>query len=243
MIWLWEGGILLVVALVLRRGLRMSHPKVVSSALTNRRTPQIEPAYQQAASEIEAHSTILAVSLNDAFEESKAGRSEAAWCLVNIFASEWNRLTGLVESLQQLSLRYLPVVDLPVPVRNLDAECFRSETMIEFVRFNGFVDQFVFRPKLRFQLHLRLQRRAIAMLSEELHRTRHETEESHEFLLQALTQFDLYFHDLDRLAKETLLAFRAELSCLPGHALAEIEAELEELVSGGVLKPLVPVNQ
>jgi hypothetical protein len=243
MIWLLEGGILLVVALALRRVLRMGRPKVSTETLTKRRANHVDPVYRQVASEIEAHSTILAVSLNDAFEENKAGRTEAAWCMVNMFASEWNRLTDLVESLQQLSLRYLPVVDLPVPVRNLDAECFRSGTMIEFVRFNGFVDQFVFRPKLRFQLHLRLQRRAIAMLSEELHRAHSETEANSEYLPHALTQFDLLFHDLDRLSKETLLAFRSEMSCLPGHALVDIEAELEELVSDGVLKPLVSASQ
>ena len=234
---------MLLVALVLRRALRMGRPNVSADALTKRRTNHVEPVYSKAAAEIEAHSTILAVSLNDAFEESKAGRSEAAHCMVNMFVSEWDRLTDLVESLQQLSLRYLPVVDLPVPVRNLDAECFRSGTMIEFVRFNGFVDQFVFRPKLRFQLHLRLQRRAIAMLSEELHRAHSDMEANNDYLPLALTQFDLLFHDLDRLAKETVLAFRSELSCLPGHALVDIEAEVEELVGDGVLKPLVPISQ
>jgi len=243
MIWLLEGGTLIVVALLLRRVLGMSRPKVSTDALTKRRANHIEPVYRQVASEIEAHSTILAVSLNDAFEESKAGRSEAAWCMVNMFASEWSRLTDLVESMQQLSLRYLPVVDLPVPVRNLDADCFRSGTMIEFVRFNGFVDQFVFRPKLRFQLQLRLQRRAIAMLSEELQGAQSDMEANRDYLPLALTQFDLLFHDLDRLAKETLLAFRAELACLPGHALVDIEAEIEELVGDGVLKPLAAIRQ
>jgi uncharacterized protein YjiS (DUF1127 family) len=244
MIWLWEGGTLLLVALVMRRVLRMGRPKTSNTGdLAKRRSNNIEPIFKQVTAEIEGHSTILAVSLNDAFEESKAGRPASAWSLVNIFASEWTRLTDLVESLQQLSLRYLPVVDLPVPVRELDEECFRSGTMIEFVRFNGFVDQFVFRPKLRFQLHLRLQRRAIAMLSEEFARTRTETEGSAKLLPHALTQFDLLFHDLDRLAKESLLAFRAELACLPGHALKDIGPEVEELVGEGVLKPLVPVSQ
>lgn len=243
MIWLYEGGILIVVALVLRRVLRMGKPKVSTDALASRRAPHIEPFYKRAASEVEAHSTILAVALNDAFEESKAGHADAAWCMVGIFADEWNRLTALVDALRQLSLRYLPVVDLPVPVRTLDAECFRSGTMIEFVRFNGFVDQFVFRPKLRFQLGLRLHGRAITMLSEEFHHMRAETEGNNEFLALTLTQFDLYFHDLDRLAKETLLAFRAELACLPGHALPEIGAEFEELVSASVRKPRRTVHQ
>jgi hypothetical protein len=242
MLWLCEGGTLLVVALVLRRVLHMGRYDTSTDALTRRRTRQVEPVYRPVASEFETYSTILAVSLNDAFEESKAGRPEAARCMVDIFASEWDRLTDLVQALQQLALRYLPAVDLPVPVHNLDANCFRSGTMIEFVRFHGFVDQFVFRPKLRFQLHLRLQRRAIAMLGEEFHRTCSKADESSELLGYILTQLDLYFHDLDRLAKETLLAFRAELSCLPGHTLAEIDVEIQDLVSHGVLKPLAPVS-
>ena len=233
----------MVVGLALRRVLRMGSYGVSTDALTRRRTPQVEPVYRPVASEIEAYSTILAVSLNDAFEESKAGHAEAAGCMVGMFASEWNRLTDLVEAMQQLALRYLPVVDLPVPVRNLDPNRFRSGTMIEFVRFHGFLDQFVFRPKLRFQLQLRLQRRAIAMLGEEFQRTRSKMDQDSERLGYALTQIDLYFHDLDLLAKETLLAFRAELSCLPGHDLAAIDAEIQDLLSQGVLKPLAPVIQ
>jgi hypothetical protein len=243
MIWLWEAGTLLVVALVLRRVLRMGRFEGPADVLTQRRALQIEPVFKPLASEFEAHSTILAVSLNDAFEEHKAGRSEAAWCMVSMFASEWSRLTDLVQSLQQLAIRYLPVVDLPVPVRNLDPSHFRSGTMIEFVRFHSFVDQFVFRPKLRFQLHLRLQRRAIAALSEEFDRTRSQTDGDSQLLDYALTQIDLYFHDLDRLAKETLLAFRSELFCLPGDALAEIGTEIQAVVSHGVLKQLVPVKR
>ncbi len=229
--------------MLLRRALGMNRSKTTPVALTNRRANQVEPIFKPLASEVEAHGTIMAVSLNDAFEESKAGRTEAARCMVNIFASEWDRLTGLVDSLHQLSLRYLPVVDLPVPVRDLNEDCFRSGTMIEFVRFNGFVDQFVFRPKLRFQLHLKLQRRAISMLSEEFHRTHSETEENLDFLPHTLPQFDLLFHDMDRLAKESLLAFKAELACLPGDAMADIKAEAEELVREGVVQPLATVSQ
>lgn len=243
MIWLWESGTLLLVAFVLRRVLRMGRFNGSADALTQRRMLQVDPVFRPLASEFEAHSTILAVSLNDAFEEHKAGRSEAAWCMVNMFASEWSRLTDLAQSLQQLAVRYLPVVDLPVRVRNLDPGHFRSGTMIEFVRFHGFVDQFVFRPKVRFQLHLRLQRRAIAMLTEEFDRTRARADGDSELLDYSLTQIDLYFHDLDRLAKETLLAFRSELLCLPGHALADIDAEIQELVRHGVLQPLVPASR
>ena len=243
MVWLWEVGTLIVVALVLRRVLRMGRFAVSSDAITKRSTPQIEPVYRPLASEIEAHSTILAVSLNDAFEEIKAGRFDAAQSMVSIFATEWSRLTNMVDAMQHLALRYLPAVNLPVPVRNLDPSHFRSGTMIEFVRFHGFVDQFVFRPKLRFQLHLRLQRRAIAMLSEEFQRTRRNTDEDNELMGYALAQLDLYLHDMDRLAKETLLAFRAELACLPENSLPAIDEEVQDLVSHGVLKPMATVNQ
>ncbi len=243
MIWLWEGGTLLLVGLVLRHALHMGRHYGSANALAKRSTPRIDPIYTPLISEIEAHITILGVSLNDAFEEAKAGRYEAARCMVSIFASESNRLTGLIQALLQLAVSYLPVVELPIPVRNLDAHRFRSGTMIEFVRFQGFLDQFVFRAKLRFQLHLRLQRRAIGLLSEEFQRMRVKTEEDNEHLIHTLTQFDLYFHDLDLLAKETLLSFRSELSCLPEKALADIEVELEDLVGCGVLKPLSPVTR
>jgi hypothetical protein len=244
MIWFWEVGTLVVVGLALRRVMRMSRRQPSASFVTRRRAPQIDPFYEPIASEIETHATILGVSLNDAFDEAKAGRSEAAYSMLSIFASEWNRLTELVQALQQLGLSYLPMLELPVPARKLDADRFRSGTMIEFVRFHAFADQFVFRPKLRFQLHLRLQGRAIQTLNEEVQCILGETgDRIPERLTHTLAQIDLYFHDLDLLAKETILALRAELSCLSEEALASIEVEIHDLVRHGVPNTLTTVNQ
>lgn len=243
MLWLWEGGVLTIVGFSLRRALGMKALGLSRKAKTQRLKPPTGPVYLPLASEIEAQTTILAVSLNDAFEECNAGRLDAAISMLDIFATEWTRLTDLVDATQHVALRHLPLVNQPIPVRDLQAKHFRSGTMTEFVKFHGFVNQFVFRPKLRFQLGLRLQRQAIALLSGEFQRTYSKTQEDGAFLGYILAQLDLYFHDMDRLAKETLLAFRAELSCLPENALPAVKQEVQDLVSHGVLKPLAPVRQ
>ncbi len=240
---LWEGGVLTIVGFALRRALGMRGFGHSKKAKTQRRKPQTDPVYLPLASEIEARTTILAVSLNDAFEECKAGRFDAAISMLGIFATEWTRLTDLVDATQHVALRHLPMVTQPIPVRDLKSKHFRSGTMTEFVKFHGFVDQFVFRPKLRFQLGLRLQRQAIALLSEEFQRTYSKAEEDGALLGYILAQLDLYFHDMDRLAKETLLAFRAELACLPENTLPSVNEEVQDIVSRGVLKPLAPVHQ
>ena len=135
------------------------------------------------------------------------------------------------------------MVQYPVPVRNLDAQAFRSRPMAEYVRFHGFLDQFIFRSKLRFQSHLRLLAEATTVLSEEFYRANRGLEKDDEQTQRNLEELDQYFHDMDRIAKETLLAFRAELACLPDSSLNEIMLEIETLIGRRASKPLVLVSQ
>lgn len=234
MIWFLETGVLLIVAVVLRRVLHMGDQSVALVSAPRSRRPTSSPVYEPIAAEVEAHITILGVLLNDAIEERNAGRYNIARRVLNLFESDWSRLVELVVGLQGLSLKYLPMVQSPVSPRNLNARAFRSQPMNEFFRRYGVLDQFVFRSKLRFQLHLRLLRRATAVLNEDFKGARHNAGGNSELFAWTLTQLDLYFHDLDLLCKETLLGFVAELSSLPESALAEIAAEVSALTRNGV---------
>jgi len=234
MIWCLEFGILLVVAVVLRRILRMGDKSVAPAAAPRNRKSVSSPLYRPIASEIEAHITILGVLLNDAIEERNSGRFTLALRILNLFGSEWSRLTELVASLQNLSLKYLPMVESSISPRNLNARSFQSQRMNEFFRRHGVLDQFVFRSKLRFQLHLRLLRRATAVLGEDFEQAKQGFDRDTSLFAWTLTQLDLHFHDLDLLAKETLLGFSAELACLPDTALEEIATEISALTRNSV---------
>ena len=234
MIWFLETGILLVVAVVLRRVLHMGDKSVALIAAQRNREHNSSPLYEPIASEIEAHITILGVLLNDAIEERNSGHPDIARRILSLFESEWSRLVGLAVNLQSLSLKYLPMVQSPISPRNLNARSFRSQPMNEFFRRHGVLDQFVFRSKLRFQLHLRLLRRATAVLSEDFEEANRSAERDSKLFAWTLTQLDLYFHDLDLLSKETLLGFNAALACLPDAALEEIAAEISELTRNSV---------
>lgn len=243
MIWVAESGILLVVALLLRRLLHMGSKSPAPKPYAGRYAPSREPVFKPIAAEIEMQGTMLGVMLNDAFEESKTGHPALADEMIKLSQGQWTRFAELIVDLQDLALRYFPMVQLPVPVRNLNAQAFRSRPMVEYVRFHGLLDQFVFRSKMRFQSHLRLLGQAASVLSEEFHRVGGKAGASSEWSRQSLEHLDLYFHDLDMIAKEILLGFRAELACLPESCMDEISLEIEALIHTGTREPVVLVTQ
>lgn len=234
MIWFLETGILLVVAVVLRRVLHMGDESVAHVPTPRSRMTKSSPLYRSIASEIDAHIAILGVLLNDAIEERNSGRYSIARRILTLFESDWSRLVALIANVQNISLKYLPMVQSPLSPRNLNARAFRSGPMSEFFKRHGILDQFVFRSKIRFQLHMRLLRKATTVLNEDFAEAKSNGNRDSELLAWTLTQLDLYFHDLDLLSKETLLGFQAELASLPEIALLEIAAEVSALTRNGV---------
>lgn len=234
MIWCLEAGILLVVAVVMRRVLHMGDESVAVMPAPRNQLTRCSPLYKSLASEIDAHITILGVLLNDAIEERNSGRYSIARRILTLFESDWSRLVDLMGNVQSISLKYLPMVQSPVSPRNFNARAFRSAPMNEFFRRHGVLDQFVFRSKMRFQLNLRLLRKATSVLNEDFLAAKYDANNDSDLLARTLTQLDLYFHDLDRLSKETLLGFQTELASLPESALQEIAAEVSALTRNGV---------
>lgn len=234
MIWFVETGILLVVAVSLRRALHMGEKSASSVSEPRRRKRHSSPLYTRLSSEVEAHMTILGVLLNDAIEEQNSGRSQIARRVLALFGSEWSRLVKLIVQLQTICLEYLPVVQSPVSQRSLNAHAFRSQPMSEFFSRQGVLEQFVFRSNLRVQLHFQLLQRATVALSEDFEVAKQGAEEDGRLFTWTLGQLDLYFHDLDLLSKETLLGFNSELSSLPEAAVKEIEAEVSALTRNSV---------
>lgn len=245
MVWIFEIGVLLVVAVVLRRILHMGHDPAFEERTPRFRRPRNSPLCAPLASEIEGHATILGVLLNDVIEEQEAGNTEVARRMLDVFDSERERLVEFVVSLQNLALNYLPAIQYPIDTRSLSHEAFRSQLVSDFIRRHRGLEQFIFRSKLRFQLRLRLMRRATALLNESFVELKRDAGTSSGSFGWALSRLDLYFHDLDLLTKETLLGFNAELACLPDTVLEEVAVELSALTSQrSVLNPLVsPVQR
>ena len=244
MVWIFEIGILTVVAIVLRRVLHMGWDAAPQKAAPRFRRPANNPLCFPLASEIDAHTSILGVALNDAIDELASGNLEIARCMLSVFNSERERLVELVINLQNLSLKYLPTVQYPVEGRTLDPDSFRSAPVTEFLKRHGVMEQFVFRSKLRFQLQLRLLRRATALLNESFEEAIRKPGMGIEAFDKTLAQLDLYFHDLDLLTRETLLGFSAELASLPDNVLEGMITEISALTSRDtVLSPLASTVQ
>jgi hypothetical protein len=244
MVWVFEFGILAVVAVVLRRALHMGKTSAPREATPRFRRPANNPLCSLLSSEIDTHTSILGVALNDAIDELTAGKTETARLMLGVFNSERERLVELVIDLQNLSLKYLPTVQLPIEGRSLDPGSFRSEPVSEFLRSHNALEQFVFRSKLRFQLQLRLLRRATALLNESIEEAICSSAADIAAFGATLAQLDLYFHDLDLLSKETLLGFSTELASLPGDVLEEVSAEIAALTNRNtVLSPLASAAQ
>jgi hypothetical protein len=106
--------------------------------------------------------------------------------------------------------------------------------MVEYARMHEVLDQFVFRYKLRFQLHMRVLRRALETLTTEFGQTHQSVLESRGSAAGTWKHLDLCFHDFDLITKEVLLAFRAFLTALPDEELQALATDLKALIVRGV---------
>jgi hypothetical protein len=198
--------------------------------------------YDGFAPEVEARTVMLGISLNDAFEERDAGRPDMAWRMVRLSASEWDGMEKIVASLLDTLAKHLPDAQVVVTPRSIHAHRFKSKPMVDYVRMHELLDQLVFSSRRRYQLQLRLLRRAAEIVSGEFRRSYRQAERTDNPCSEVWNQIDLYFHDFDLIAKEALLAFRALLACLPLSVLPKLSLELNALLHGRVRTRSLPVE-
>lgn len=241
--WLLGAVILVVVGAVLRRLLHIDMPALPRPAGLVPLGEEREALYKPVAQEMETQAAILGISLNDAFEERDANRQDIAWHLVRLSASEWDRLAEIVVGLLNVLAKHLPNLRAAVPSRSIVASSFKSRLMIDHFRLQEFLDRLVFRSKLRFQLQLRVLRRAAEILTAEFRRTYRYAERTEDRPPELWNRLDLYFHDFDLVTKETLLAFRAFLVCLPHPALEKFASDLRTVVRTAVRSASVPADR
>jgi hypothetical protein len=97
-----------------------------------------------------------------------------------------------------------------------------------------FLDQVLFSSKQRYSLRLRVLFRICTILSKEFRRTCYEGERALDSSPEVWNRLDLYFHDFDLIAKETLLAFRSLLACQSPEGVRGMAADLQDLLDRGV---------
>ncbi len=243
MTWLLGGLILVAVGAALRRALSLDAEWTGRAKGFPALDPKRQGIYQPIALEVETQAAILGISLNDAFEERDSGHGEIAWRLVQLSVGEWDRLVELVAALLKVVVRRFSTARVVVPFHGIVAHQFKSGVMVNYVRMHELLDQLVFGSNLRFQLHLRVLRRASEILSAEFRRRYRYADRTGDRPEELWKQIDLYFHDFDLIAKEALLALRALLICLPDSALAEIDADLKGVVGRGVRSVSAPVER
>jgi hypothetical protein len=233
--WVVGVCILVLVGLLLRRLLHLGRPEVPVPKGLVPLAPEREGVYQSAAREIETQAAILGISLNDAIEESDAKHDDIAWRLVRLSICEWERLADTTTALLTVMSKHLDkVVHVAVPARSLAKHHFCSSTMIEYAQLHEVLDQMVVSSKLRIQLHLRLLRGAIETLTGEVQRNYRHAEQTQDHSPQVWTQLDLTFHDFDLVTKETLLAYRGLVVCLPQPALGPFGTDVVAVVKRSV---------
>ena len=232
--WVLGGLVLLLLGMLLRWILRLNRPEGQHARGLVTLGPDREVIFQPIAQEMETQATILGISLNDAINERDAGQPEIAWRLVRLAASEWDRLAEILRLLSKVLADHVANARVVIPTRSVTAHHFRSRVMIDYLRMHELLDQLVFRSKLRFQLHLRMLRRAADTLSTEFRRAYRYADRTEDRPPELWNRLDYYFHDFDLITKETLLAFRALLFCLPHSDLASLAADLKPLLRHGV---------
>lgn len=234
MYWLSGALLLVVVGLVLRRLLRLngslSRPPEAPTSLT---AEERESIYLQVTREVETQTAMLAVSLNDAFQERAADHHEIACRLVSLSVSEWARLAEVVQALLNIITKYIAQIDGLV-LHSIRSQRFKSPPIIDDVRLHELLIQFVFRSRLRCQLQVRLLRRATETLTSEFRRLCEYLDQTRDDSAEVWQCLDIYFHDFDLIIKETSLALQALLASIPRSRAAELNHALQIAVERGV---------
>ncbi len=241
--WLIGSVTLAIVAVLLRRILHMGAPRNAQLGGVGFLRGDLRPIYHPIAQEIETHTSILGITLNEAFSEREAERHQMAWHVVRLAIGEWERLSGLLVGLLDALARSLPATSGIVPVRRVAVNHFKSRVMRDNVGLYEFLDQVLFRSKPRFALQLRLLSRASAILSKEFKHACREGEITLDSSDELWERLDYYFHDFDLIAKETLLAFHTLLSCQTAEGAQALALDLQLLLDRGMRVSVSPSDQ
>ena len=241
--WVVGGLILVAVGVLLRRLLWTKLPDQRAPAGLAPLGSERRVIYDSFAPEVEARFAMLGISLNDAFEERDAGRQDLAWRMVRLSAAEWYAMEKIVAGLLSTLTRHLPNAQVVVTPRSIHAHRFLSKPMVDYVRMHELLDQLVFSSSRRYQLQLRLLRRAAEIVTSEFRRTYHLAERGDERPTEVWSQIDLYFHDFDLIAKEAVLALRALLASLPVSDLSKFSSDLNALLHARVRTRSTPVER
>jgi len=239
--WIVGGFILALVGYLLRRVLWKPLPTQQAPAGLAPLGSERRAVYDGFAPEIEARIAMLGISLNDAFEERDAGRHDMAWRMVRLSASEWYGIEKLIAGLLSTLTKHLPEAQFVVTPRSIHAHRFLSNAMVDYVRMHELLDQLVFSSERRYQLQLRLLRRAAEIVTAEFRRTYRQAESVDERSNEIWSEIDLGFHDFDLIVKEAVLAFRALLASLSPAALPKLAYDLDSLLRGKVRARPVPI--
>lgn len=240
--WVLGGWLLVAVGVLLRRALRMGPSAARRPGGLAPLPPELQALYYPIAQEVETNAAILGISLNDAFEERDASRLDMAWHMVELSAGEWSRLAEIVTALLNVLTKHLTHAPAIVSMRRIVPEHFKSRVMAGHLHVYELLDGLAFRSEQRFQLRIRLLRRAAENLSKEFRHTYRYMEKTQDHSPEIWARYDLYFHDFDLISKETLLAFRTLLACLPSEVLTDLTTDLQVLLQRGVRAPSVPVD-
>lgn len=230
MIWAESIAVLTAVGVVTRRllGLSGRHPK--------RKLPLPGAhgrLYQAVKLELDAQSAILAVSLNEAVEAQACGEHELAWSTLHLMsAAQWMRQADTLELLVRAMKRHLPLARVTLTARTLIPKFFKSEAMQGYLALHDAADQFLFRGKPRFSLHLRTLEEALGRLTSDFLEAQPGPLLEPDSDLWARLDHD--FHDFDLLTKETVLAMESFISCLSSSSLESFAVEVRPALLQGV---------
>lgn len=235
----WLAGVLVLggVGFLLRRLLWITSKDQSASTGLVPLGVERQAVYDSVAREIEARTAMLGVSLNDAFEERGVGRHDMAWRMIWLSASEWDGMVKIITGLLDVLAKHLPNAQVVITPRSIPAHRFKSKPMVDFVRMQELLDQLVFSSERRYQLQLRLLRRAAELVAGEFRRIYRDAENANDGSSEIWNQMDLYFYDFDLIAKEALLALRALLTCLSLEFLPGFSTDLNALLQRRVHTP------
>jgi hypothetical protein len=231
--WLLGLAVIAAGAVLLRRLLQWGAARKAQGGGRGPLRGDLPRIYNLLAQEIETRMTILGLTFKEACGEREANRQQMAWLTMGSAQRGWEDVTVLVAGLLSALDKSLGATSGIVSARRVAVERFKSRTVVDCVPLYKFLDEILLRSERRFALQLHFLLQALTLLSKDVKHSCCEGARTLDSSDELWTRLDYYFHDLDLIAKETLLALRTFLACQSPERAHELALDLHSVLERG----------
>jgi len=193
--------------------------------------PRGQRLFESARNEIESHSLMLDVAMNEALCVKQLGDIDEAIRFLNIGSEIIERFTPNLLSLLSIMARFSRMVSAIAPIDPLIPKDFHMAELVSLAHLHRFMNQVIVSAKQRFRLRIYIIGKGLSIASHYLISkikdiVLHKNQEEKEW--REVVEIE---QDFNTLSRESLRSFRALLEVLSGEDARRLSQDLRTRVA------------